>query len=90
MASSIGSQFEGVIAKEAAGLGAVQDSLDQAPALFKTTIDSFHQAGDVGNGPATLADLAVFFDRYEQPENAATICGSPTPAHEHRDGAQSA
>jgi hypothetical protein len=46
--------------------------------MFDSTIDSFHQADDVGNGAATVADLATFFDRYEQPEVAATLYGSTT------------
>ena len=65
-----------LIARDAAGLEAVHGDLEQALALFDTAIDSFHRAGNVANLAATLADLAVFFDRIERPEIAATIYGA--------------
>lgn len=71
-------QFEAVIAREAAGLEAVHGQLEHGLTMFDRTIDSFHQAGDISNLAATLADLATFFDRYEQPEIATTIYGSVT------------
>ncbi len=71
-------QFEGVIAREAAGLEAVHGQLEQGLIMFDSTIDSFRQAGDVGNVAATLANLALFFDRHGQPEIAATLYGSTT------------
>ena len=46
--------------------------------MFSSTIDSFHQAGDTGNVAATLANLALFFDRHGQPQTAATLYGSTT------------
>ena len=39
---------------------------------------SFHRAGNVANLAATLANLAVFFDRIERPEIAATVYGAST------------
>jgi hypothetical protein len=71
-------QFESVIAREAAGLEALHGQLEHCLTMFDSTIDSFHQADDVGNVAATVADLATFFDRYEQPEVAATLYGSTT------------
>jgi predicted ATPase len=71
-------QFGAVIAQQAAGLEAVHGQLEHGLTMFDSTIDSFHQAGDVANVAATLASLATFFDRYEQPEIAATIYGSTT------------
>ena len=71
-------QFEGVIAREAAGLEAVHGQLEQGLAMFDDTIDSFHQSGDIDNVAAALAHLAVFFDGYDQPETAAAIHGSTT------------
>ena len=53
-------------------------TLDQALALFDTAIDALHRAGNVLNLAATLANLAVFFDRLERPEIAATIYGAST------------
>ena len=71
--------WEAAIARDAAPLEAVHGDLDQALALFDTTIDSLHRAGNVANLAAALAGLAGFFDRIEQPEIAATIYG--TSAH---------
>ncbi len=46
--------------------------------MFDTAIDSFHRpATSPACGP-TLANLAVFFDRIERPEIAATIYGAST------------
>ena len=70
--------WEAIIAAEAAGLEAVHGELEQALALFDTTIDSFHRAGNVANLADTLANLAVFFDRIERPEIAATVYGAST------------
>ena len=77
-AQSTDSLWETRIARDAAGLEAVHGELEQALALFDTTIDSFHRAGNVANLAATLADLAVFFDRIERPEIAATLYGAST------------
>ncbi len=71
-------QFEGVIAREAAGLEAVHGQLEQGLIMFDSTIDSFLQAGDAGNVAATLANLALFFDRHGQLEIAATLYGTTT------------
>ena len=70
--------FEAVIAREAAGLEAIHGQREHGLTMFDSTIDSFQQAGDVSNVAATLADLATFFGRFEQPEVAATIYGSTT------------
>ena len=71
-------QFEGLIAREGAGLEAVHGQLEHGLTMFDSTIGSFHQAGDVANLAATLANLATFFDSDEHPEIAATIYGSTT------------
>ena len=68
--------LEAAIARYAAPLEAVPGDLDQALALFDTTIDSLHRAGNVVLLAATLAALAGFFDRIEQPEIGATIYGT--------------
>ena len=52
--------------------------LEQALELFDTTVDSFHRAGNIPNLADTLAYLAVFFDRFERPEIAATVYGAST------------
>jgi tetratricopeptide (TPR) repeat protein len=70
--------FEALIARDAAGLEAVHGDLDQALNLFTTSLDSFHQAGDTASLAWTFARLAVFFDRTNQPEIAATIYGTTT------------
>ena len=69
---------EGIIGREAAGLEAVHGEIEQALALFDTTIDSFHRAGNIPNLADTLAYLAVFFDRFERAEIAATVYGAST------------
>jgi hypothetical protein len=66
------------LAQDAARLEAVHGELDNALALFSTAIDAFHRAGNVAFLAATLASLAVFFDRFERPEIAATIYGAST------------
>lgn len=70
--------WEANLAQDAARLEAVHGELDQALGLFTKGIDSFHRAGNVVFLAATLASLAVFFDRFERPEIAATIYGSST------------
>jgi hypothetical protein len=69
---------EGIIGREAAGLEAVYGELEQALALFDTTVDSFHRASNIPNLADTLAYRAVFFDRFERPEIAATLYGAST------------
>ena len=75
--------WEAIIARDAAGLEAVHGDLEQALALFDTAIDSLHRAGNVGQLAFALADLAVFFDRLERPQIAATLYGA-TPTNQHR------
>ena len=70
--------FEAQIARFAAGLEAVHGDLDQALTLFTTSINSFHQAGDPTSLAGTFAHLAMFFDRINRPQIAATLCGTTT------------
>jgi hypothetical protein len=70
--------WEAVIARDCAVLEAVHGDLEQGLVLFDTTIDSYHQAGNVAQLPGTLAKLATFFDRFERLEIAATIYGAST------------
>jgi hypothetical protein len=46
--------------------------------LFDAALDSFHSAGNVTNVGSTLALLAVCFDRFDQPDVAATLFGAST------------
>jgi hypothetical protein len=48
---------------------------DRALELFETAISSLHRAGDVANLALAFGDLAVLFDRMEQPDVAATLYG---------------
>ncbi|HET6664485.1 MAG TPA: hypothetical protein VFG94_09515, partial [Acidimicrobiales bacterium] len=66
------------LAQDAARLEAVHGELGEALDLFDDAIDSFHRAGNIAFLAATLASLAVFFDRFERPEVAATVYGSST------------
>jgi hypothetical protein len=68
--------WEAVIARDAAALEAVHGDLDPALVLFDATIDSLHRAGSVAHVAATLAYLAVLFDRIERPDIAATVYGT--------------
>ena len=70
--------WETFIARVAAGFEAVHGEIGQSLALFDNAIDSFHRCGAHAILAATLADLAVFFDRIEQPEIAATVYGTST------------
>jgi len=70
--------WEANLAQDAARLEAVHGELDDALALFSTAINSFHRAGNVAFLAATFASLAVFFDRSERREIAATVYGAST------------
>jgi tetratricopeptide (TPR) repeat protein len=76
--------WESILARDAARLEAVHGELEQALELFDNTIDSFHRAGNTASVAATLADLAVLFNRLERPDTAATIYGTST----HHDSAK--
>jgi predicted ATPase len=65
-------------AQDAAGLEAVHGDLATGLALFDSTIDSFHQSGNVADTIGTLGTLAVLFDRFDRAEPAATIYGATT------------
>jgi hypothetical protein len=66
------------IAPEAARLEALYGDLGQALALFDAALDSFQRAGNVSSMGGMLAFLAVCFDRFDQPDVAATLYGAST------------
>ena len=66
------------MARDAAGTEAAHGDLKTGLELFDTAIDSSHRAGNVGILAIALVKLALFFDRVEQPEIAATIYGATT------------
>jgi hypothetical protein len=68
--------WEATTAHAAAGLEALQGDLDQALALFEFAIDTYQRSGDQANLAVTLAYLAMFFDRIQQPQIAATLYGA--------------
>ena len=70
--------WEANLAQDAARLEATHGELDDALHLFSNAIDAFHRAGNIAFLAATLASLAVFFDRFERPEIAATVYGAST------------
>jgi tetratricopeptide (TPR) repeat protein len=70
--------WEANLAQDAARLEASHGELDDALALFTTSIDSFHRAGNIVFLAAALASLAVFFDRFGRAEVAATVYGAST------------
>ncbi len=70
--------WEANLAQDAARLEATHGELDDALALFSTSIDAFHRAGNIVFLAATLASLAVFLDRVGQVEVAAVVYGAST------------
>jgi hypothetical protein len=68
--------WEAATAYLVAGHEALHGELDQALALFDTAIDIYQRSGDQSNLALTLAYLAVFFDRIQQPQIAATLYGA--------------
>lgn len=70
------SLYEALIAREAAGLEAVHGDLETALTLFDASIDSQFGAGSVTHLAATVANLAVLFDRHARAQIAATIYGT--------------
>jgi hypothetical protein len=72
------SHWESLIARDAANLEAAHGERDRALAFFDNAIDSFLRAGNIASVAATLADLAVAFDRTDSPEIAVTLYGSST------------
>ena len=70
--------FEVFFTRDVAALEAVHGEVEQALALFDSNLDSLLRAGDVAHLTSTLANLAVFFDRTDQPDIAATLYGATT------------
>ena len=68
--------FEAFIARDAAGLEAVHGDLEDALALYDSTLAAFHRAGNVTITTLTLAELAVLFARIDRAEIAATLHGA--------------
>ncbi len=68
--------YETVITRDAAELEAAHGDFRQALSMFDTAIDSFHRAGGVANLAMAFANLAVFFDRLNRPQAAATVYGT--------------
>ena len=70
--------WEALIAMDAPRLEAISGDLETGLALFDTTIDAFHQAGNITGLALALANLAVFLGRFERSDLAATIYGAST------------
>jgi hypothetical protein len=68
--------YEAVIAQQAAVLEALHGDPGQALALFDAALDSLHRTGNAVTLAVVFADLAVCFDRFDQPDVAATIYGA--------------
>jgi hypothetical protein len=68
--------FEALLCREAGGLEAVHGDPGQALALLENAIDLLQRSGEVGNLSVAFAELAVLFDRLQQPEIAATLYGA--------------
>jgi hypothetical protein len=70
--------YEANIAQEAALLETLHGDPGQALALFDTALDSLHRTGNAVTLALVFANLAVCFDRFDQPDVAATIYGAST------------
>jgi hypothetical protein len=70
--------FEAAFAQTSAGLEAAHGDLGQALAVFEAALDRLHRAGHVASLASTFAILAVCFDRFDQPDVAATLYGAST------------
>ena len=67
---------ENRILQELAWLEVLHGTRDRALELFDRVLDAFHRAGNQTDLPATLCYVAMFFERIEQTEAAATLFGS--------------
>jgi predicted ATPase/class 3 adenylate cyclase len=70
--------YEALIAQEAALLETRHGDPGQALALFDATLDNLHRSGNAATLALVFANLAVCFDRFDQPDVAATIYGAST------------
>jgi predicted ATPase len=70
--------LEAIATRNAAGLEALHGDVGQSLALFDTALDILHGAGSVTAMGATLAHLAVCFDRLDRSDIAATLYGAST------------
>ena len=68
--------FEANLAQDAAKLEVSHGEFDDAMALFARSIAAFFRAGNVVFLAASLASLAMGFERFNRPHLAATIYGS--------------
>jgi len=77
--------FQGFLARDAARLHTTDGDLDVALALFESSIDAFHQAGNVAQLVITVASVPVLLERIGRPEAAATLHAALTqhPAGVH-------
>ena len=67
---------EARLTQEAARLEATHGDLQEAFAMFDATIDAQHRAGERTTLAITLGNLAVLFERLNQPQTAATLFGA--------------
>jgi hypothetical protein len=70
--------FEANISGAAAALEAQHGDLGRALALQDTALDMFRGSGNVASAAMNFAYLAVSFDRFDQPDVAATLYGAST------------
>jgi predicted ATPase/class 3 adenylate cyclase len=68
--------FEAMFAQQAAWLEAVHGDPRQALALFDAALDLHHRAGNATSTAGTFAYLVGYFDRFDQPDVAATLYGA--------------
>lgn len=67
---------EARLTQEAARLEATHGELRQAFAMFDASIDAQHRSGERTTLAITLGNLAVLFERLDEPQTAATLFGA--------------
>ena len=68
--------WETVTLREIAVTEAAHGEIDEALGFFDTTLDFLRRAGNLSSLAIAFTQLAVVFDRIEQPEIAATLFGA--------------
>ena len=67
--------FEALNAREAAVVEALHGDFEQGLAMYDVSLDALHRAGAGAHLSITLASMAAFFARFDEPDVAATLIG---------------
>ena len=67
--------YEALNAREAAVVEALHGDFGQGLEMYDASLDALHRAGAGAHLSITLASMAAFFERFDEPEVAATLIG---------------